>query len=197
MKKRYLAAGLVGSFFAGAVVYSKLKEKKDDNVLMYPVCRVTMHNDTYVYAIDELIKKSDFIITGYVVRVNEPKWNNNENKQPNNINDDDVIYKDYIIKIENLVKGMDYSINEVKLRSFEGTINGFTIEDNSQIVLNPNDKITVFLEKDKSRFNKKKQMDYFVPVGDKQGVFLYNDEKISNTNYNFDVTEFNSLMQSL
>lgn len=195
MKKRYLAAGLISSVFAGAVVYNKLKNNKDDNVLMYPVCRVTMHSSECVFGMDELIKASEVIVSGYVENVSEARWNNLENKQPQNISSEDVIYKDYEIKIEKVIKGIDAALNHIKLRSFEGVVNGFTVEDNSQAILNAGDRLVVFLKKDKSIFNKRKQMDYYVPVYQKQGVFLYDSDKVTNTYLSFDIDEFNSQMQ--
>jgi hypothetical protein len=195
MKKRYLAAGILSSFFAGAAVYKKLKDKQDNNILMYPVCRVTMHSDTRLFKIEELIEGAELIAHCNVQEINKPRWNNKENKQPSNIDGEDVIYTDYILKPNKILKGMFFSEETFKLRAYEGTVNGFTIEDNTQPVLHVGDAITVFLTKDKSHFNKKTLMDHYAVFGDNQGVFVHSDSKVISSRQELDIIEFNTLLQ--
>lgn len=197
MKKRYLAAGVLGSIAAGAVVYKKIKPKKDSNVIMYPICRVTMHIDYPIYKLNKLVKKSEVIIKGVVEEISEAKWNNKDNKQPKNISNKDVIYKDYFIKISQIFKGNIKENEILKLRSFEGEINGFTIEDNNQIVLENGQEIVAFLNKDTSNYNREKSQDYYVPYGEKQGVYLLNESKIKNINEELDVDIFNKEIENL
>lgn len=200
MKKRYIAAaGLIGSVAAGAMVYKKVKESKEHDVILYPICRVTMHSNYPMYGLGELADKAQIIVRGHVNGITEARWNNKDNTQPKNITNKDTIFKDYIISIEKVFKGLIPDNDIIRLRSFEGEVAGFTIEDNSQIVLEKDQEILVFLEKDFSNCSKQNNGNCFVPVGGVQGVYIIDEDIAKNTSEEekIDVLEdqINNLLQ--
>lgn len=197
MKKKYVAAGVVGSIVAGAVVYKKYRASKEQNVILYPICRVTMHNDIPIYKLDKLVKKSELIIKGMVQEISEPRWNNKENKQPKNITNKDVIYKDYDILVTEVIAG-DIKVEDIiKLRAYEGEVLGFTVEDNSQIVLELGQEIEGFLVRDVSHFSRDKHEDYYVPFGENQGVFIQQETKLKNINEEYEIDIFNEEVNNI
>jgi hypothetical protein len=197
MKKRYVLAGVLGSIAAGAVVYKKVKDKRDSNVILYPICRVTMHIDCPLHKLDKLVKKADIIVNGIVEETTSPRWNNRNNVQPKNITNKDVIYKDYYIRASRVLKGNIEAEERIKLRSFEGEIGGFTVEDNSQIILENGKEVIVFLTRDTGSYNRDKAQDYYIPVGAKQGVYILDEDIISNINEELDIDVFNEQIEEL
>jgi hypothetical protein len=197
MKKRYVLAGVLGSIAAGAVVYKKVKDKKDSKVILYPICRVTMHLDYPISKLDKLVKKADIIVNGIIEEISSPRWNNKDNVEPKNISSKDVIYKDYYIRVLKVLKGNIEVDGTVKLRSFEGEIGGFTVEDNSQIVLENGQEVIAFLTRDSSNISRDKVQDYYIPVGAKQGVYTLEEDVISNINEELDIDVFNEQIEEL
>lgn len=195
MKKRYLAVGVLGTIAAGAVAYKRVKKNKDSDIILYPICRVTMHIDGPVIKLEKLVKKAEVIIKGEVLDISGPRWNNKDNKQPKNIGGKDVIYKDYYIKCSETLKGNNKVNEVVRLRAYEGEISGFTVEDNSQIILEKGQEIFAFLIKDTSQWNKEKDLDFFVPFGEIQGVYILKDNTIKNVNEELEITAFSEQLE--
>lgn len=190
MKKRYIvAAGVLGSIAAGAMLYKKAKSKSD-NILLYPICRITMHDKLTVYTLDRMVKKSEAIIIGTVEDKSEPKWNNKDNIQPSNITNKDVIYVDYSVKVEQVLKSKVTPEDSIKIRSFAGELGGFTIEDNSQPILKSGQKVLAFLTKDDTSFNRHKEDNHFIPLGGITGIFILNEDKLMYDNKEYEISQF-------
>lgn len=189
MKKRYLAAGLVGAFFAGAAVYGKRKANREDmnkdSVLMYPVCRVTEQEDVQILTPEQLHEMAELVVVGRVQKIYEPRWNNPENLQPASIRERDVIYTDYSIEISSVLKSRENDdipgLEEVCLRSYEGTVNGFSVIDNTQVVLSEGNDIIAYLCRDTTNFNDKGRMNqaHYIPAGNGQGIFVQRQQDAS------------------
>ncbi|WNY26449.1 hypothetical protein [Methanolapillus ohkumae] len=114
-------------------------------------------------------KRSDLIVSGTIVNIQNPKWSTEDEKQPEGVvveevmkegkkyvyysfdlKEGETIYTDIIFSVEKCYKG-EVKSQEITIRSFGGTINGLKMNDAE--TLNPEnfkegDKLLLYLIED-------------------------------------------------
>jgi hypothetical protein len=190
MKKFIVPAGLLCSAaIAGTVIYKKIKKGNKDDIIFYPMGRYIIHTNENLYDLKQLVSHADLIFSGIISGKSKPRWNNKGNIQPKNITIKDIVYFDYSISPDKIFKGTVADGLEVSLRSFEGFIGGYTIEDNSQVKLEDGQELLVFLKKGNKKDFKFDDKEYYTTVGKLQGVFVENDSFYENNHEKFSKNE--------
>jgi hypothetical protein len=190
MKKFIIPAGLICSAaIAGTVMYRKVKKGKKDDIIFYPMGRYIIHTNENFFDLKQLVNNADLVLTGTVSGKSKPRWNNKENVQPKNVSLKDTVYFDYSIIPTKIYKGTAIDSVEINLRTFEGFVGGYTIEDNSQVKLYEGQELMVFLNKGKNRNFKYDHKEYYTAVGNLQGVFIEADGFYENNHEKFGKNE--------
>ena len=115
----------------------------------------------------ELIVKSDLIITGKVERIGKSKWSNPELKPAEKRN---VLQTDIYVMIGELLYG-EYSKEYVAVR----------IDDGGHLEFKSGEEVVLFLSRDDS--DVATDEDYFVLTGMRQGKWNIADERITSADY--------------
>lgn len=159
------------------------------------VTKVDIHNSHPFYDLEDLTNKADLIVRGVVNDITKDKWNNKENRKPKKLTGDDIIYKDNLIKVNKVLKNTSNSsnINDVKVRTYSGTVEGFIMSDDSQYAFNKGEEVILFLQVDDSVYNEDKSTAHFVVIGGLQGVYKSNGtNKFKNVHEDLDEADLKS-----
>lgn len=181
MKKFVIPAGLLcTAAVATTIVYRRLKKDSKHEIIFNPMGRYVKHLDQTPVGLKILSERSDLIIHGRIKHSGNVRWNNRDNKKPRSISTKDLVYQDYFIEPISFLKGELPEHSGAILRSFEGYIGDYSVEDNSQPKLAEGQEVIAFLQKGSKKDFKYDERPFYVLTENLSGLLLQEGENFQN-----------------
>ncbi|ACV62622.1 hypothetical protein Dtox_1768 [Desulfofarcimen acetoxidans DSM 771] len=150
---------------------------------------------TIPYMSDEdLAASSPIIIQGIVKSVSSVKWNNPKGLEPSQYTENDMLYRDNIISVSDVLKG-DVKGNEITVRTYRGDYpqgeNIVKIDTGDAYgSFSQGESVILFLANDDSNYNKDKSNNYYILKGMNQGKFLITGKTIASVHGSKELNTF-------
>lgn len=199
MKKYFAPAGILCTAavaVAGTIAYRKLKKNPKEDIIFYPIGKYVIHTDSVHKTLESLMKEADLIVLGKVKSKSSPRWNNRENKQPKSVHANDMIYFDYLITPLTIYKGSVSDCTELRLRSTEGSIGGYALEDNSQPKFLEGQDLILLLKHGSNKDYRFDGQEFYTLCGNLDGVFYINGDKLEGQTRTYDKSTFETIVKS-
>lgn len=175
MKRLVLSSLLLMALsFGGTMFYL------NQNPGMEEITRLDLHCSFPAYDLGDLTTQADLILEGTISSSSAARWNNTDNRKPDELKGKDMIMADYVLKVDNVLKGEAPEGNEVVIRTFGGKTSDFVINNDSQPPLQKGEELVVFLIKDTTIYSQEGDDDHWIFLGGSQGAYwISNDELVS------------------
>lgn len=136
--------------------------------------------DFIPYTHEELRDNSDTIVTGTVKEILPPRWNTADGKRPFKLiyqlnYPDDIIYTDIVISVDEYLKNPLPS-RELIVRVTGGTIGGLSMTTDADPSFNADEKVLLYLRKDRSSSTKDIGPEHFIVTDYYRGKYTLTDD---------------------
>lgn len=178
-KTRIITSVIVVGIMAGVSTGYYFKHKDNIDSTVKTECSLASFTD------EDMSSMAASIAKGKVLSISDAKWNTTYGIQPSKVNIDDMLYREVIIKADQVYKGSIKNDTTIKIRVYGGSYyeNGQKYEVLTDISpkFSKDESVIVFLAEDDSSYNKNKANDYYIVLGSRQGKYSVNNEQLEST----------------
>lgn len=194
--KRIIFPIIVASLLIAGANLIDAKNFRNSTSSHKEVDAIVEHASYAYYSLEDLSNGAEIVLEGTVKDISSPRWNNERNRKPETITGSDTIYKDSILIVNSVYKGVIPEVETVKVRTFGGKTEDFEIINEPDIKFNVGEKVVVFLIPDNTIYNKDKEKGHYILLGALQGAYKVSDDEISNIHGKMKLNDFELKVQS-